>query len=603
LERGRHRLATLATQAGLTLQRATLDDELMRRNRESYFRTLVQKSTDVILIVDDDNRIRFATPSAASLVGSRPLTGVPLLDFVDPGDRADAIRLLDRVRSREPDTAMTAQRGSDNVGHGDWLVNYDGATPAQVEVACRNLITDPSIGGLVLTLRNGTEQRRLEGELAQQAFRDPLTGLDNRTPFNEHLEAAVRRQTATDTVAGVLYVDLDDLKLINDGLGHEVGDAILSAAGTRLADFAARQGSPTDTAARLGGDEFAVLLTDLSGGEALDLAADELTGELSQPVPVDGNTVNCTVSIGAATTEDSTTAQELLRDADLALYAAKGSGKRQWRRFEPWMRSSLMARLALQSSLEAALDNNEFFLEYQPIVSLFDSTTVGFEALLRWQHPTRGRLAPDEFIDVAEESGLITPIGEWVMATAFSAARRWRDRAADAEPYVAINVSARQFHSRGFVRTFQRLLTESGVPASQILVEITESLLLRRDGRAWKDLKVLRDAGVRVAIDDFGTGYSALSYLRDVPLDVVKLDRSFVTPMGTSARQREFVHGIVGLAKTLDLRVIAEGVETEQERPAVVDAGCDYGQGFLFSPPRPDHEAWEWIGRASPGPS
>jgi EAL domain-containing protein (putative c-di-GMP-specific phosphodiesterase class I) len=252
-----------------------------------------------------------------------------------------------------------------------------------------------------------------------------------------------------------------------------------------------------------------------------------------------------------------------------------------------------MARLALQSSLEAALDNNEFFLEYQPIVSLIDSTTVGFEALLRWQHPTRGRLGPDEFIDVAEETGLITPIGEWVMATAFSAARRWRDRGAGPAPYVAVNVSARQFHSRGFVPAFNRLLGETGIRATQVLVEITESLLLRRDWRAWTDLGILREAGAQIAIDDFGTGYSALSYLRDVPLDVVKLDRSLVTPMRTSARQREFVHGIVELAKTLDLRVIAEGIETDQERMAVVDAGCDYGQGFLFSPPRPDHDAWE----------
>jgi EAL domain-containing protein (putative c-di-GMP-specific phosphodiesterase class I) len=177
----------------------------------------------------------------------------------------------------------------------------------------------------------------------------------------------------------------------------------------------------------------------------------------------------------------------------------------------------LIARLALQSSLEAALDNNEFFLEYQPIVSLVDSTTDGFEALLRWQHPTRGRLSPDEFIDVAEESGLISPIGEWVMATAFSAARRWRDQVGDSAPYVAINVSARHFHSRGFVGACQRLLAESGIPATQILLEITESLLLRRDGRAWKDLKTLRDAGVRIAIDDFGTGYSALSYLATCP--------------------------------------------------------------------------------------
>jgi EAL domain-containing protein (putative c-di-GMP-specific phosphodiesterase class I) len=299
--------------------------------------------------------------------------------------------------------------------------------------------------------------------------------------------------------------------------------------------------------------------------------------------------------VGVATTLDPGPSQGLLRDADLALYAAKGEGKWQWRRFEPQMRTSLTARLAMRGALANALDNNEFFLEYQPIVSLRDQRTVGFEALLRWDHPIRGRLNPDQFIEVAEESGLITPIGAWVTATALSAARRWSARAPGAAPYVAVNVSARQFHSRGFVDMLRRLLDESGVAPGQVLVEITESLLLRKDTRVWQDLETLRRSGVKIAIDDFGTGYSALSYLRDVPLDVVKLDRSFVAAMDRSTRQRALVRGIAGLARTLDLRVVAEGIETAREQVAAADAGCDFGQGFRFSPPLPDAEVLDWI--------
>jgi diguanylate cyclase (GGDEF)-like protein/PAS domain S-box-containing protein len=592
LRRLRPRLAALATQAGLATERIRLNDQLMRHTREEYFRTLVQKSTDIILILDDQNRIRYATPSAASLTGPRTLTGVDLMDLVDPVDRNAVSQLLDETRARVDTPALRISAGP--VGRADWTVQTHDGRSAHVEAFCRDLRGDPSIDGLVLTLRDVTEQLRLQRELADRAFHDPLTGLSNRLPFSERLDHAVRQRGVAE-LAGVICVDLDDLKLINDGLGHEAGDAVLTAIADRLREFlAGRPGHAADMASRVGGDEFAVLLTGLTGWKDMELATDALTDELSRPIHIGGDEVLCTSSAGVATTLEADNAQDLLRNADLALYAAKGTGKRQWRRYQPWMRNTLNARLALRTALDHAIENNEFYLEYQPIVALHDQSTVGFEALLRWHHPTRGRLTPDQFIDVAEESGLIAPIGQWVLATAFNAANRWHARTGT-QPYVGVNVSVRQFRSARFAGTVRRLLAESGLPPNRAMIEITESLLLREDDQVWLDLQRLRAAGVRIAIDDFGTGYSALSYLRQVPLDVVKLDRSFITSIIASEQQHELVQGIVGLAGILDLEVIAEGIETHDEYAAIKRAGCGYGQGFLFSPPMTDDAVQAWI--------
>ncbi len=616
----RPRLEVLATQAAFTLERIRLNKENIRHTSESYFRTLVQNSTDVILIVDDDNRIRYASPSAGSVFGTIALTGVELPGLVAQGDRDAAERLLTRARAGVPGTlaseASTPREVTaasrltsdgmvvaDVVGDGDWMVTSDGAGPARVEVSCRDLRADPSIDGLVLTLRNVTKQRLLESELEQRAFHDPLTGLGNRLPFSERLTEEVESSAGTRELTAVLFVDLDDLKLVNDALGHETGDALLSAVGDRLRSFVAGYGGPNNSmAARLGGDEFAVLLADVVDESAADAAAGRLLATLAQPVHVAGHEVTCGASVGVATTaQDADTGPDLLRNADLALYSAKNVGKGQWRHYESWMRSTVMARLEVRSSLERAIEDDALVLEYQPIVALHDGRPAGFEALLRWEHPSRGRLSPDQFIDVAEESGLIAPIGEWVMRNAMEAARTWGT--SDDSPYVAINVSARQFRTPGFTATVRRLIAHSGLRADRVTLEITESLLLRDDDSVWQDLQGLRRSGVRIAIDDFGTGYSALSYLRHVPLDVVKLDRSFIQSMAASVQQRELVQGIVGLADVLGLQVIAEGIETEHERDLAARIGCAYGQGFLFSPALPANDAQRWLARRTVRPA
>jgi diguanylate cyclase (GGDEF)-like protein/PAS domain S-box-containing protein len=596
----RPRLEVLATQADLALERIRLNEENTRHVSESYFRTLVQNSTDIILIVDDDNRIRYASPSAESVFGALPLRGVSVPTLVQQPDPGTAERFLEQVRAGTVEVADNAtDTAAASTGHGDWIVRSDRSPPARVEVSCRDLRADSSIGGLVLTLRNVTQQRLLQQELTYRASHDPLTGLANRLPFFERLDT-VGDHATTNAAAAVLYADLDDLKVINDALGHTTGDDVLKAVGERLKTFAATYGGAENSvAARLGGDEFAVLLTSLSASKEADTAASQLLRTLAQPIRIRGHKLTCGASVGVATTDvDADTGQDLLRNADLALYAAKATGKGQWRHYEPWMRSTFMARLEVRSSLERAIDDEALILEYQPIVSLSDGAPVGVEALLRWEHPTRGRLSPDEFIDVAEESGLITPIGEWVLGTATAVAQQWQgDATHDTRPYVSVNASARQFRTPGFISTIDRLLAQSGLPPERLMLEITESLLLRDHDAVWPDLQHLRHSGVRIAIDDFGTGYSALSYLLDVPVDVIKLDRSFVQSMGASARQRELVQRIVGLAEVLDLHVIAEGIETEHERQIAVQIGCDYGQGYLFSQPLPAADVRRWFSR------
>jgi len=410
------------------------------------------------------------------------------------------------------------------------------------------------------------------------------------------LERMIATRTRGAGVTGLLYVDLDDLKVINDGLGHETGDAVLAAVGGRLRDFVAtNNGNGRAMAARLGGDEFVVLLADLVDIAAADEAAERLVAIFGHPFEVGGEDVFCQASVGVATTSGKTeTATDLLRDADLALYAAKGAGKGQWRRYESSMRNTVLARLELRSSLERAIDDDALILHYQPIVNLEDAETVGFEALLRWHHPTLGVLSPDRFIDVAEESGLIVPIGRWVLASAMRTAAAWND-ATGLEPYISVNVSARQFRSAGFTTTVRDVLTESGLDPQRLMLEITESLLLRDDDGVWQDLDRLRTLGIQIAIDDFGTGYSALGYLRHVPLDVVKLDRLFVQTMNTTAQQRELVKGIVRLTSALGLRVIAEGIETDEERRLAMKAGCTFGQGYLFSRPMTEEDAHSWL--------
>ncbi|AGZ45219.1 putative bifunctional diguanylate cyclase/phosphodiesterase [Actinoplanes friuliensis] len=573
-------LEVLASQVALALERIALSNEVTRRNSEAYFRTLVQNTSDVILIVDDEDRVRYASPSAVHVLGGDPV-GARLPDIIHPGDRP---RLAD---------VLSAVRGGEGTQEGlDFRAVGRRRTEVMLEMHCRDLRADQTVAGLVVTLRDVTERRQLERELTHQAFHDSLTGLANRVLFADRLQHALARGARDGSVVGVLFIDLDDFKIVNDTLGHAVGDQLLIAVAERISGALRAD----DTAARLGGDEFAALVENVQDPGAVEETATRILAALAEPIIVDGEPLQAVASIGITTTPEADTADALLRQADLALYVAKGAGKNQWRRYQSHLHDVMVERLELRSALDHAVNEGHFLLQYQPIVDLDTDEAVGFEALVRWHHPTRGVIAPDQFIEVAEESGLIVPMGRWVLDQALHTVAQWRRiLPRTRQPYVSVNVSVRQFRQSGFVEQVRASLDYAGVPPQALMLEITETLLMGDDEQIWADLAVLQELGVRIAIDDFGTGYSSLSYLRQRPIDVLKIDKTFIDDMIGSEQQLALVAGIVSLAQTLNLTVVAEGIEDATHRQLLARLGCPLGQGYYYSEPLDPTEALAWL--------
>ncbi|MER6784047.1 aminotransferase class I/II-fold pyridoxal phosphate-dependent enzyme [Streptomyces sp. NPDC000658] len=563
-------LEILASHAGLAVARIALRQEIIRKESEAYFRTLVRNASDVILIVEDDDTVRYASPSARAVFGPVELAGVPLPELVDSGDRTRVVNGLAALRSAgSPDT------------HDHWWVARDGKR-IEVEVRYSDLREDPTVSGLVITLRDVTEQRRLEHELTERAFHDPLTGLPNRTLLLERIERALLRSRRGTTLTCLLFIDLDDFKMVNDTMGHSTGDHLLSAVAERLSGALRR----TDTAARLGGDEFAVLMEDAKKPLDAELLAAQVIQALSRSFSLSEGSVSVSASVGVATARDSTDAEELLGHADLALYAAKAAGKRQWRTFLPRLRVRMVERHDLQARLDGAVARSEFTLRYQPVVDMEAGEVVGFEALARWPYPRHDPVPPDQFIALAEETGHITPLGAWVLGNATTDISRLQRVADGADPpYVSVNVSPRQFRDSGFLDEVRKALETPGLAPGSLQLELTETVLMRRDAQIQAVLYSLKDLGVHIAVDDFGSGYSSLRYLRDFPIDVLKIDKTFIDDIALDTRQVALVEGIVGLADTLGLQVIAEGIEDQVQRDLLAGMGCRFGQGFLFARP------------------
>ncbi|WP_078973413.1 putative bifunctional diguanylate cyclase/phosphodiesterase [Streptomyces sp. MMG1533] len=564
-------LQSLASQAGLAAEHVALRREISRKESEAYFRTLVHNTSDVILILDDDTTVRYASPSAEAVFGNAALTGTQLQELVDPRDH-------DRVHR-----TLTVLRGiTQEEAHDYWWVLKDG-NHIEVEVRCRDLRQDRTVGGLVITLRDVTEQRQLEHELTQRAFHDSLTGLPNRTLLLERTERALLRGRRESTLACLLFIDLDDFKIVNDTLGHSVGDQLLAAVGERLSRTLRR----TDTAARLGGDEFAVLMEGAKQPVDAELLAAQVIQSLNRPFRLSDESVNVSASVGLATAWDSADPEELLALADLALYSAKSAGKHQWRRFRPDLRENMAERHDLRARLDRAIADEEFSLLYQPVVDITVGEVVGFEALARWPHTRRGTVPPLQFIPLAEETGQITPLGAWVLRNAVADIARLQNRTPRPEPppYVSVNVSARQWWDTGFLNEVRRSLDTAGLHPGSLQLELTESVLVRRDDHIDALLRTLKDLGVRIAVDDFGTGFSSLRYLREFPIDVLKIDKTFIDDVPEDPKQVALVEGIVHLADTLGLQVIAEGIEEEAQRELLASIGCRFGQGYLFAPP------------------
>ena len=565
-------LEILARQVALAVERVMLSQEVIRQGSEAYFRTLVQDTSDVILIIGDDGEVRYATPSATSIFGDIGIEGVRLADLVKDTERDEVARALTRMRSY-------AGPGPANEL---WRVRRRDGRCVQVQVRCSDLRADSTVGGLVLTLRDVTEQRQLEEELKHRAFHDALTGLPNRLLFQDRTAHGLAQARRSGLTTGVLFVDLDDFKVVNDTMGHSVGDELLVAAGRRLIAVMRDR----DTVARLGGDEFALLVEQVPDYAAVEAFAEQIVQAFNEAFVLAGGSVITTATVGVATTDDSADVDELLRHADLALYAAKAAGKRQWRRYLPVLSTGMIRRREVQAALEEAVNTAAFTLAYQPIVALTSGEVAGFEALVRWPHPCWGMMQPDQFIALAEETGHIVPLGSWVLGQAAADIVRWRTAVPRTAPlYISVNVSARQFRDPGFVDGVRQVLATSGLAPSALMLELTESVLLRRDERIQSDLLELKLIGVKLAIDDFGTGYSSLSYLRELPIDVLKIDKSFVDGIATSEQRLALVEGIIRIARTLQLDVIAEGIETDAQRDLLVSMGCQFGQGYLLAMP------------------
>jgi diguanylate cyclase (GGDEF)-like protein len=457
-----------------------------------------------------------------------------------------------------------------------------GLPPIAVEIALGSLlvaglVTARLTTSLIRLERTLGARERLEGELTRQAESDSLTALPNRSAFVGRLQRTLSHERP---VGAVLFCDLDDFKSVNDTEGHAAGDELLRTVAARIHGCV----RPSDLAARLGGDEFAVLLEGVTDPLIAARAAERIIAAFDRPIELGGRQFTVGISIGIAMVTGGVEAAELMRQADIAMYLAKSQGKGRCERFEPRMESGIVNRMALRADLERALAEHEFFLVYQPIQHLDGQVIAAVEALVRWNHPERGVVPPSEFISLAEQTGLIVPLGQWVLETACAQMRGWLDAGARADARISINVSPIQLAHPGFVDRVRAALAETRLPAANVVLEITESALVEFDS-ALGVLDELRRLGLQIALDDFGTGYSAMSYLARFPIDILKIDRSFVSAMSHDPQSASLVRTIIGLAQNLQLTTVAEGIEEDAQLLELQRLGCPFGQGFMLHRP------------------
>lgn len=445
-------------------------------------------------------------------------------------------------------------------------------------------------GGWIAVHEDVTERRRAEAKIAHLARHDVLTNLPNRVLFREHLENALTRMQPGRGCA-VLCLDLDHFKNVNDTLSHPIGDDLLKAVAARLTQIL----PASDFVARIGGDEFAIVQTGVERPEQASQLASRILEQVARPYDIGGRAINIGTSIGIAVAPtDGTNADQLLKNSDMALYLAKGDGRGTHRFFEREMDKRLQTRRALEIDLRKAMANGEFEVHYQPLVQLQSGKVAGFEALLRWNHPERGQVSPAQFIPLAEETGLIVPLGDWVLRTACFDAAKWPSPIG-----VAVNLSAIQFKSKNLVQTALNSLASAGLAPGRLDLEITESVLLQDETNTLALLHKLRDIGVKISMDDFGTGYSSLAYLRNFPFDKIKIDRSFVRDMLVRKDCQAIIRAVVGLARSLRISTVIEGIETKEQLETAKAEGCDEAQGFLFAKPMPVRDIPEYLAKAA----
>jgi diguanylate cyclase (GGDEF)-like protein/PAS domain S-box-containing protein len=543
---------------------------------------LVEHGSDMITVVTPDTTVIYQAGAVESMLGYQPqeLEGAKLTKWLDPGDRELLLALC----------------ATDSTASEELQLRHRDGSQRTCEIHATNLLDDPAWEGVVLNIWDLSERKALEERLRHQAFHDALTGLPNRVLVLDRAEQMLARARRNSIPVAALYVDVDGFKHVNDRFGHAAGDELLRLVAARLQSLV-REG---DTAARLGGDEFVVLLE----GSALDagpeLVAERLLEVLRPPyemTAVIGRDLPVTASIGVAMGELGT-ADELLRDADVALYRAKEAGRNRYVVFESSMQTAAHDRLTLEMDLAEALDRGQLFLLYQPTFDLQSERAIGVEALIRWHHPVRGIIEPGQFIPIAEQSDLILPIGRWVLDEACRQAAAWHAEGRGLT--MSVNVSARQLDHDELVDDVGHALEHSGLEPTQLTLEVTETTLMRDADATAKRLAALKQLGVRIAIDDFGTGYSSLAYLRQFPVDALKIDRSFISGIASSKGSSALIHTLVQLGKALEIETLAEGIEEPAQLRALQRESCDQGQGFLFARPLSATAIEQFLGPAVP---
>jgi diguanylate cyclase (GGDEF)-like protein/PAS domain S-box-containing protein len=573
-------VAALATQLTLAADRVRLAKALHQRQSEARFRSLIQNASDVIAIVGANSRVRFETPSTEAVLGYSLETanGLSLIALLHPDDVNSAAAMIEAMLAGTRSSPISAE----------WRVRHLDGRWLDMEVVGNDLSEVADVSGVVLTMRDVSDRKVLEGELRHRAFHDSLTNLANRVLFGDRVDHALSRRARSGTDVSVLLLDVDDFKVVNDSLGHAAGDDLLVQLADRLVQCL-REG---DTVARLGGDEFAVCIEIVADTQP-DIAstAQRILDVVRAPFSVAGVDVAARVSIGISTATQATEgAADMLREADLALYAAKNAGKGSYRFFEPGLHRMVLARLERRAALEQAIEDDQLLLYYQPVIRLADGEIVGMEALVRWQHPEQGLVPPLDFIPLAEESGLVVPLGRWVLDRACVDISRWQEKwTATGRPplRVAVNVSPRQLQSTDFLEMVDETLARHGVDPSWLTLEITESVLVQDSEEVMRRLCDLDRRGITLALDDFGTGYSSLSYLHRFPIQILKIDQSFVRGMDEHEDRKKILSAIVSLASSLGLELIAEGIETEPQARHLRGLGCEYGQGYHLGRPVP----------------